>query len=301
MVPESRLRERRRKARSARLAILCGLVFLFFVGLILLSRAPFLRVTTVKVAGASSPIVPQVEAAARAQMLGAYGYLFARNNILLYPHARIVASLLTQFPQLKSVSVRTENVHTIEVSVVERQSVALWCGAGGQSDQVSQIFSASSSALARVSNLSAPALTSTLLAKQECFFIDSNGRVYAPATNDTQGDYQKYFGVVAGQGLPKQYLTPEQFISLAAFVAALGGASGGERVAGVEVDDQMNGVVHFVSGFELRFLLGDGPGDVLQRFALAQTSSAFAGHKLADFAYLDLRFGDKIYYKLKNK
>ena len=49
------------------------------------------------------------------------------------------------------------------------------------------------------------------------------------------------------------------------------------------------------------FALGDDGGDVFDRFSLALQSDLFKKHALSDFDYLDLRFGDKLYYKLKTK
>jgi hypothetical protein len=47
------------------------------------------------------------------------------------------------------------------------------------------------------------------------------------------------------------------------------------------------------------FALGDDAGAVYQHFTLALTADIFKAHKLSDFHYLDLRFGNKLYYKLR--
>ena len=58
--------------------------------------------------------------------------------------------------------------------------------------------------------------------------------------------------------------------------------------------------VMFTNGFTLIFALSDDSGDLFERFSLALSSGPFVAHTLSDFAYLDLRFGDKLYYKLKD-
>jgi len=281
VIPESRLRERRRKQRMLRIAVVCGLLLLIFGVLVGLSRASFLRINSVVVSGASDALAAQVQARVAAQLAGSYGYVFARDNIFLYPKAAITKDLLAHFPELRSVTVEGSSWHALSVAVAERAPVALWCGAG---DAVSD--------------------SSSIFANQNCFLLDKNGLVYAPAP-DAPSSLQKYFGAATstttGSDLPKQYLTPAQFASLAAFVSALAGKVPGDTVASVRVDDANNARVAFISGFELRFLLSDNAGDVLQHFALAQTASIFKTHQLSDFLYLDLRFGEKIYYKLKNQ
>jgi hypothetical protein len=58
--------------------------------------------------------------------------------------------------------------------------------------------------------------------------------------------------------------------------------------------------VSFINGFALLFSLDSAGADVYQRFVLALGADAFQGHTLGDFEYLDLRFGDKLYYKLRD-
>jgi hypothetical protein len=52
--------------------------------------------------------------------------------------------------------------------------------------------------------------------------------------------------------------------------------------------------------FTLIFPAGANMGEVLQRFSLALTTEPFTTHALSDYEYLDVRFGAKLYYKLKN-
>jgi hypothetical protein len=67
----------------------------------------------------------------------------------------------------------------------------------------------------------------------------------------------------------------------------------------VSVDNNNDVEATFGSGFVLKFALDDAQGDVFERFSLALTSDPFKNKQLSNFAYLDLRFGDKLYYKLK--
>ena len=290
VVSESRLHERRRRARNIRIGIFCALVFLFLIGLVALSRAPFMRITSVVVSGASDDLVPSVQGDVESKISGAYLGLFARNNILLYPKSGLVGALLEEFPELKSVSMHVVGLHTLDVVAVERQPVALWCGVSAPSALSAGLFP---------------------LTYPNCFYLDENSFVYAsepiPLNPADVTDMPPYYGALSsGQGgVGGQFLSSQEFHTLYALVSAFqksiqssGGAYG---VAGVQVNADANIQVFFGDGFELRFLLSDNAGDVLQRFALAQSSDVFKGHTLADFKYIDLRFGDRIYYKLKTK
>jgi len=176
-------------------------------------------------------------------------------------------TILKQYPTLRAVDVHAQDFHTIVVAVTEREPVALWCGPS-------------------------PA------EPQPCLFLDEEGAAYAPAPEFSAPVYVPYYGSLV-QGAPPRYLGTAQFQSLFALVAALGQKESAEAVAGVSVDSSGDVRMLFGGGFTLIFNLKDDGGDIFERFNLALGSSVFSGKTLADFEYLDLRFGDKLYYKLK--
>lgn len=266
---ESRFKARRRKRRALWVAGVCMSLLLVVGGSVLLARASFLRITTVSVSGASVVSPDTIQTLVQQNIAGNYLFIYPRATILLYPKNTIVRGLLTQFPTLKRVEVKAGppagGFHTLDVVVEERQPVALWC------------TDASSSA---------------------CFLLDENGLVYAPAPSYSGDAYKKYLGG-ASSTLPWQYLTQEEFRSLSALVNAIAKKESTETVTSITVDPNNDVHLMFRSGFELLFALHDDTGKIFERFSLALTSAPFTAHSLADFQYLDLRFGDKLYYKLR--
>lgn len=264
-----RLKARRRRRRLLLVGLLVFVLVVLAGGLVWLSWAPFMRVTAIEVSGTKSVPTSTLQAYVEQQLQGAYGWLFARNNVFLYPRAGIAAGLLAQYPTLRSVDVHAKDFHTVEVAVMERQPVALWCPAAGG----------------------------------ECDYLDEQGLIYAPAPQFNEDPYLIYTGAAtttAQAGL-RQYLTTEQFQSLSALVAALETKVPGDPIDRVAVDSSLDARAYFHDGFVLIFSIKDDGGDVFERFSLALQSPDFAGHALSDFEYLDLRFGDKLYYKLKNQ
>lgn len=224
------------------------------------SHAPFLRVERITASGLSTVRLEALQALVREELGGNYGYLFSRNNILLYPKEEIVEVLREAFPQFKVVEVYAQDFSTLAVSVVERESTALWCDGS-------------------------------------CYFMDEDGVVYAPAPRFNTSTYVTYRGSVSGAKLPKQYLTPEGFHTLSAFAGAIAQQETGDTLIGVSVDDARDVRLRFESGFMLIYPLGESSGDMYELYALARGSGPFENRPLSDFAYLDLRFGDKLYYK----
>lgn len=108
--------------------------------------------------------------------------------------------------------------------------------------------------------------------------------------------YVRYFGPLAEAPI-RQFLAPDSFRALFALVGELSKKSG--EVERVMLEEESDVRVLFKNGFSLLFVRTDDGADILSRYTIALGAEPFTKHTLSDFQYLDLRFGDKLYYKLK--
>lgn len=262
-LPQSRLRARRKRMRKRLAAVCAGGLLVLLAIVVGLSHLPFLQVHAVEVSGTKTLATSTVAGYIEGQISGSYLFVIPKRNIFLYPKHAIADGLLKRFPELRAADVHAGNFHTIAADVVEREPKALWCQGA------------------------------------QCYLMDQDGAAYAYAPAGAQSGFVQYLGHTEGASLPHQYLTPETFESLFALVDAVSQKVPDSPVETVEVDAQKDAEATLSNGFVLKFALGDAGGDVFERFALALTSGPFAEHGLGDFQYLDLRFGDKLYYKLK--
>lgn len=264
------VRARRRKRRARMLFLIALLVLVVCGGAVWLFYASFTRITTVAVSGVTSVGQADVEELVRRELTGSYFFIAPKDSIFFYPKSLIAADLHAQFPAFKSVAVHAADFTTLEVEVAEREPHALWCGAN--------------------------------TAAAGCMLMDESGIAYAPAAEFTGSAYVRYVGPMEPLGrtaLPVQYLTEAQYRALAAFVEEVGKTQTDDSVEQVVVDEANDVHVYFQKGFMLLFVLGDSSADVYERFVLALEAEPFTEHTLEDFQYLDLRFGDELYYKLK--
>jgi hypothetical protein len=268
VLPESGLRARRRRRRALLIVGLWAVCLGFFGGLIALSHASMLRIGTVEIQGGQTVAKEALEKSVWGGLAGRYLYLVPRDNIFVYPKEELAASLMSTYPTLKHVEVRAENFSTIAVVAEDRQPRALWCG----------------ESFARA---------------EPCRLLDEDGVAYAAAPDFSENPFVRYYGALREAGLPAQFLNPENFRALAALVDALAQAEPQEQIEGVMVDAEGDARLRFVSGFALLFALDDSGGDVFERYALARGAEPFAQQPLGSFEYLDLRFGDKLYFKIK--
>lgn len=265
-LPPSRVKARRRRMYRRLAFVFCGLLLLACGLLVAAAHAPFLQITAVHVSGVATLATSSVQEFVGKELEGNYWFVLPKHNIFLYPKQTLRDGLFSHYPVLASVEVKAENFHAISVALVEREPRALWCADAGV-----------------------------------CYFMDENGIVYAEAPVFSSPVYVPYFGAVSGNNLPKQFLTAEQFGALAALVDATAQKLSAEQLQKVAVDDHQDVRMEFASGFALLFSLRDQGGDVFERLTLALTAEPLTIHKLSDFEYLDLRFGDKLYYKLKSQ
>lgn len=283
------IKERRRR----RILIVCGSVFGALLAIFLLCwaflNASFVRITNIEISGTDVLPVSTVKEAVEHSMEGNYVHLFSKNSIFLYPKAGIAQDLRRLFPTLKTVSVNAKDFHTVAVVVSERTPAALWCPStssdptGGTQDTTLEIDS------------------SDATVSYDCALLDEDGLAYANAPQYSGKVYQQYFGTLPLGPLPKQFLKPEQFRSLSALAKEFEKKLAPDVLDAITVDDNNDVHLSFDGAYEVLFALEEDTGVLFDRFSLTLTAAPFTEHKLSDFMYVDLRFGDKVYYKLKSE
>lgn len=268
ILPESKLKARRRRQRIL-VAIFSGISILILFGAsVWLAHASFLRITDIQITGNTTLASTTLQKEVQEKISGSYLYLFPKNNIFLYGKKAIATTLVADHPSIKDIQVTAENFHTLRIVLVERVPVALWCG-------------------------------ESIEVPQPCMFLDAAGVVYAPAPEFSVPIYIQYYGMLSTTTTPSTYLTGAQFGGLEALVGELVKTEASDSLRTVYIDSEKDVHISYASGFTLLFDLESSGGNILERFSLAMTAAPFTTHALSEFEYLDLRFGTKLYYKLK--
>ena len=273
----SRLKEQRRKRRAI---VIYFSIFLLLAGItavVLVIRLPSLRISAIDATGSETIATSTIAEFAWHDLSGDYWFVIPKDSILFYPRQQLQADTLAAFAPLQSALVRSDSFTKISVTVAERHPSALWCG----------------DASAAVSATSSP--------QTPCLLLDQSGVAYAPAPQFSAPIYMTYYGNLpeGGAELPVQFLTPSEFSSLSSLVGALAQKANAGGVVSVAVDDSDDVALRFADGFLLKFSALDDASVTLDHFSVALSTDVFTTHALSDFEYLDLRFGDKLYYKLK--
>ena len=270
-----RARRRRKRAIFALCAVLVSAGAAW--GLHYASYLPQFSINSVEVVGAKeiSPVL--VESFVEAELSeGAYRPL-SRKNIFVYPRSALARATEAYFPRISSVDISRESflAQAIIVTVDERQPFATWCSESGA-----------------------------------CYLLDDGGFIFtalenyfetgeATTTEATHVSTKYAFtgGLKDAESSPiGQMFLPDRFVNARAFLKSL--EQTGFLAQKISVDDGEDISVSIARGFAIRASLAGDAETTVRNLKLVLTSDALRG-KEDDLLYVDLRFGNKVYYKFK--
>ena len=199
---------------------------------------------------------------------------FSRSNMFRYPREEIAYKLKEFFPRIEEVHVSRDSLFATAVRVVveEREAYARWCR------QAESSF--------------------TEEVVEECFSMDKTGFLFAPVGGVPTVFSSPYIfrGDLSGTSTPiGQTYLPGTFAGIVALLDRLGQAGLSPRSV---IVDERDFSVALAEGFELRASFGTDVSSIMRNLELVLSSDTLAG-KEDQIEYIDLRFGNRVYYKLK--
>ena len=264
------LRARRQKLRALALVFCFVLIGAIVYGVSELSYTPKLLINNVSVVGAKEVPPKLVRTYVETKLNDGTNPILSRQNIFLYSRALIEQNIIKYFPRIKEASISRESMlaQVLTVTIEERQPFALWCS-------------------------------------EKCYLMDEGGFIFAlappPAGGLSQNKYMKFSGGLSAQaGLSAasspiaQTFLPKNFSSVLELIKLLRQA--GFAPKGATADDGMDFSVPFDEGFVLRASFGVDANELVRNLQLALSSDPLRG-KVNKVEYIDLRFGNRVYYK----
>ncbi len=272
-----------RRSRRKRALLLSGvLVILFVAALGVVSRLESLAVQGIVVENETSVPTGKIEALVRGELRGAYGILVAKQTTLLYPKRSIRVALAAAFPEIGSVGFTVRPGRVLALAVTSRERHALWCG---ETDDGANESSGA------------------------CFFLDTEGLVFAPETaNGTSTSTMRfrYYGALTdaphGTSTPlgARFLARTALAELEELRTLLTRDLSLEPVALSVVG--RDALVRLASGTELYFSRSEPFEAALENLATliasrSGTSTEERIRALDGLEYVDVRFGNRLYYR----
>ena len=238
-----------------------------------LSYLPSFNVRSVRVQGAESVAAADIAAYADSLIHPPGRSLFSPSNIFLYHPDAIASAIVARFPPIQSAKVDRPALlaNDVSVTISERTPFALWCDGGASSTP--------------------------------CYEMDKDGFVFAPEDGNEHLDSTYTFsgGLRAASGTSAiigSTFAPGHFQGILAFLLFL--ADDGFAPQGASVVSDTDFSVPLPRGYYLKASFGENAEDLAKNLQLILTSDALKG-KEDQLLYVDLRFGDRVYYKFKTQ
>ena len=270
------LRAKRRRVRAAFVLGVLLLVAAIGYGVSWVSYLPQFNISSVRVVGARGMSEELISRTIDIVLDdGAYRVL-SRRNVLLYPRKEIEQKIVDSFPPVKSAHISRDSLFATDmlITIEEREPFARWC---------------------------------TGMYQGECHLMDAGGYIYAPMGWAGAGTSSTQY-IFAG-GLPARednatstHPIGESFVQahlpgLLSLLKFLGQA--GFTPLGADVDKQ-DILVPLKEGFILKASFGADAGTLVKNLQLILSSDVLKEKREA-LEYVDLRFGNRVYYKLKGQ
>ncbi len=264
------------KANSKKRLSFWFLFFLFLIifvtlGLSFLSGYKKFKIENVNIYGADILDQSLLKENINSTLSGKYYHLFSKKNFLIYPNKYISDNLKSEFKIIDYTSIYLTDINTLQVDVYLREPFALWCQ--------------------KYDGMDFP----------KCFFLDKKGFVFSPSPDFSGDAYLKYFGFLPfGDPVGSYFLnSPQSFTKLSDFLISLKkiGISPIYTTASTTNSFEIN----LKNDSKIFFNLDDDLEKTYFRLDAFLKSKKWIseGITIDSLDYLDLRFGNKIFYKKK--
>lgn len=185
-----------------------------------------------------------------------------RDNQLLFPREYLARDLVTNNPRIERVGLALRGMTTpvLSITVVEREPEGVWCSA-----------------------------------EANCFFLDKKGFVYATTTDKT-GFVEFRGGQMSSSTSPIGTTFVSDFQKIVSMLTSF--SQEGYEAKEVEiVEDELT--IFLTRGFVVKTLLSHDAEKTAETLGLVLGSESLRGKSDA-LEYVDLRFGNRVYFKFKN-
>ncbi len=270
--------ERKKKRRIALifLGLLC--FFTLSASLILLLRAPFLQVQHIAIEGATLSSSAVLSSTTLSVLSGNYFGIGPRTNTFFYSKKSITDSLTAQFSELREIEVHRRGLSGLALTIREKTPSAIVCAGFREDEQESK-----------------------------CYWSDMRGFAYAliassTELNDTVSQEMTHYYVPTDKGalsLGASFVPEKRFKELQKLVE--GSMKGGLLPLGVLVGE--NGEYEMYinnrdSDSEVTIYFDDrAPFEkTLENLLVFWQSATAKGTSTKPFDYINLRFGNTVYY-----
>lgn len=266
---KARLGERKRKIFYVKTAAIFLTILVLIMTFSFILRLEQVNIQNVVITGNQAILASSLETIVRNNLEGTYMYVVPRSNALFYPQKNIEQEALAISPRIEQIGIFLDGLQTLQLTVKERETFALWCG-GTATSSVSQ--------------------------SGNCYYLDEYGFIFAEAPDFSGNIFFKYFGELGKDPIGSQYMMREEFRGLNLFFESFQGLTV-EPVSLTKLEDQ-DFEIGLRDGSRIIFSTKENLATLLDNLESVFGSEALLPRDDGQVLdYVDLRFGNKVFYK----
>lgn len=276
------IKKRRKKIFLKKLYYVLGASLLVLVAFALLSRIDKINISQVEISGNKIIDTEKIQAIVDQKLTGSYFKIFPRTNIFFYPKQDIVSGLASDLKRLKNINLSIRENKILQVSVEERKGLYVWCGASPETVIADET-------------------------KSSCYFLDDSGFIFDQAPYFSGDIYFRFYGAIDDMQNPAgQYFSQNDFSRLVSLKEMLEELD----IRPVALQEVGDGDVKIYlanestspMGPEIMFKMSADFKKLVENLQSALATDPLKTDfkkKYASLLYIDLRFGNKVYFKFR--
>jgi len=220
------------------------------------------QVTDITVSGQKYISEDDIRNIALEKINGNYLFLFSKKSSFLIPRSDIKREIKDNFKSVEKVSISFESVHSFSITIKEFEPVAKWCDEEG------------------------------------CYLMNDNGTVFIKEPMIFTESLVNFYGLFEGEKIGQTFISKEKFEDILEFVKNVKELD--LNVKNVTYDKE-DGTLDLMlaRGSEIYVNQNDDLNVALKNLKAAIQQDAIEGAQLNNIEYIDLRFGKKVFYKLR--
>lgn len=256
------LKKKKKTVRRVKTYLFVVLFAILIVAIILVLRIQSIQIKTVNISGNAFVTTGEINAKANTVLDSNYLFVIPKRNIFLFPKGELV-SKIKENPAIIDVQVNKDLFDTISIEVTEQNKEAIYC---------------------------------TTFERADCYFINKEGYLYSKTGDGVALDQEI---IVYLEGEPKKLkdtiLDSELYGNMIAFIKSTSRSG----IAISSVYAKSDGVIEFntTSGARLLVSKYDDLERDFSNFMALFEKEVLTIEQLAGIDYIDLRFGNKVFYK----
>jgi cell division septal protein FtsQ len=203
----------------------------------------------------------EIEKIARAELEGSLLWVFAKNNILLLPRKNIEKKIKEYNQSIKTATLSLSGTNSISINVEEYKTTAIWC------------------------------------LEENCYYLNEEGIAFVKAPQDYDRNLVKFSNLIEGDPIGKTYSNSENFKKIINLINLFTNVP--LKIVSVKAEDGVTFSLYTDTNMKILYEGGDDPEEVANNLNTIIEKDAISKSQLINIDYIDLRFGNKVYYKIR--